>query len=111
MPVVIALQQCINDDMSQESVQNLNPSSNNESKGKLHVLEIWLERIVSELRQNKEEDSYLHAQTTQLQRNEQSFHLKLSEYQGYWYCQQPLGGQCTGKTSRVVGCGYNVAQA
>ena len=91
MPVVIALQQCINDDMSQESVQNLNPSSNNESKGKLHVLEIWLERIVSELRQNKEEDSYLHAQTSQLQRYEQSFHLKLSEYQGYWYRQQPLG--------------------
>ena len=91
MPVVTALQQCINDDMSQTSVQNLNPSSNDQSKGKMHVLEIWLDQIVSELQQNKEEGGYLYKTTTELKRYETAFVNKLSEYQGYWYRQQPLG--------------------
>lgn len=92
MPVVTALKQCIHEKFSEQSVANLNASSKKESYGKMHALEVWLEQIISELRQNNEEGSNLYVKTQDLQRTESMFYLKLSNYQGYWYHgTKPLG--------------------
>lgn len=91
-PVADALTKCIHKKLSKESVADLNASSRNGNNGKMHNLEIWLDKIKSQLIQNKEEGGFLHEATVNLKKEETLFYVKLSNYQGYWHHGvKPLG--------------------
>lgn len=96
-PVKHLVEMCIKTNLDKESYEKLNAqrsmdSSSEDSRSPMHNLEIWLDAIVSQLRQDKEEGGYLYETTVELRQYENYFYTHLSEYCGYWhYGSKPLG--------------------
>lgn len=96
-PVLELVARCIKTNLDKESYEKLNAQrsmdwNSEDSRSPMHNLEIWLDAIVSQLRQDKEEDGYLYETTVKLRQYENYFYTHLSEYCGYWhYGSKPLG--------------------
>ena len=50
----------------------------------LHTLEIWLNKILSQLRQHKQDASWMYEMTENMSYFEARFSTKMSYYQMYW---------------------------
>ena len=83
-PVLILLTGCWESKLAKEPVADLMQA--------LHKLEIWLNKILSQLRQHKQDASWMYEMTEKMSLSEAHFSTTMSYYQMYWHHGvKPLG--------------------
>ena len=83
-PILILLTGCWESKLAEKPVADLMKA--------LHKLEIWLNKILSQLRQHKQDASWMYEMTEKMSLSEAHFSTTMSYYQMYWHHGvKPLG--------------------